>query len=33
MRTGISVERHLGDDLITSELLAGLASCLPDVVP
>lgn len=33
VRTGISVERHLGDDLITSELLAGLSSCLPDVVP
>lgn len=33
VRTGISVERHLGDDLITTEFLAGLASCLPDVVP
>jgi polysaccharide pyruvyl transferase WcaK-like protein len=31
--TGISSFRHLGDDLITSQLLAALARHLPDVVP
>jgi polysaccharide pyruvyl transferase WcaK-like protein len=31
--TGISATPHLGDDLITRELLVGLARHLPDVVP
>jgi polysaccharide pyruvyl transferase WcaK-like protein len=31
--TGVSTFPHLGDDLITQEVLAGLARDLPDVVP
>lgn len=33
VRTGLSSEPHLGDDIITREVLAGLARHLPDVVP
>ncbi len=33
LRTGISTFGHLGDDLITREVLAALATGLPDVVP
>lgn len=31
--TGVSIFRHLGDDLITREVLGALARDLPDVVP